>query len=572
MIQSLRAPTRRTARSDDPLAGLERLHRRHCRGADLRLLREAYQVAARLHDGQTRDSGKPFITHPVAVARIVAELGLDTTTVAAALLHDTVEDTSYTLAHLRVQFGDRVAVLVDGVTKLDKIYFGEAAEAETFRKMILAARADVRVLIIKIADRLHNMRTIGHKSRSSQLRTATVTREIIIPLADRLGLYAIRRELEDLVLATTEPETYEQIDQFVRTADPDRAALVTAVRRRLGAALRRAHIRAEMLDRPRHHYSIYREMAKLPRCGPRNPPRLVLVVNDILDCYAALGVVHRTWRPIPGRFKDLIAAPKDNFYQSLHTTVLVPGDHPMDVLIRTGRMNQVAEVGIAADLTARDHAGAAAPQLEWLDRLLGWQQQAAEPSRFLESLRSDLAYHQITVTIGETTVSLPAGSTCVDVAYQLDSVVAGRLVAATVNGRPAPLTAPLSDGDRVELIHAAPGDPAGPSRDWLRAARTPVAQLQIGTFFADHEPRSLAEKVRSGRIALARALRQRDRALPNDQTLAELATERGYPDQDALLMAIHLENLDPDQLADALIAHVDRHTMATGRWPATPVT
>jgi GTP pyrophosphokinase len=560
----------------DEVTGLEHTHRKHCRGADLRLLREAYRVAARLHNGQTRDSGKPFIIHPVAVARIVAELGLDTTAVAAALLHDTVEDTSYTLGHLRSDFGDAVARLVDGVTKLEKIYFGEAAEAETFRKMILAARADIRVLILKIADRLHNMRTLSFKPRPSQVRTATVTREIIIPLADRLGLYAIRRELEDLVLAALEPETFHQVDDYLHRVGPSRQAQVSAAQRQVAPVLRSSHIRAKVYDRPRHHYSVYREMTKYPQLGPQNPPRLIVVVaGGTVDCYRVLGAVHRTWQPIPGRFTDLIATPKYNLYQSLHTTVVGPAEAPMDVLIRTRHMHTVAELGIAADLADRHRPGDHPPgrdpaggQFEWLDRLLAWQQQAGEPDRFLDSLRTDLGYRQVTIITAEgSRVTLPAGATCVDLAYQLDPLAAAGLVAAHVNGRLVSLSAALSDGDLVELIHTQHEDHPRPAREWLQSARTPHARLRISRVFAEHGsaapdqgPAALRDQVHAGRAALGQALRRRDRALPDDDTLAALAVERGFPDPHALFVAAHHGRLDADELADQLVAWVDRHT------------
>jgi guanosine-3',5'-bis(diphosphate) 3'-pyrophosphohydrolase len=562
MLASTRSPEHRRVRRE--VAELAEVHRRHHRRADLPLLREAYRVAAEQHEGQTRNSGEPYITHPAAVARIIAELGLDTTTVAAALLHDTVEDTDYTLAHLRAQFGDTAAELVDGVTKLDKIYFGEAAEAETFRKMILAARTDIRVLIIKIADRLHNMRTLGFKATHKRVRTATVTRDLIIPLADRLGLYTIRRELEDLVFAILEPEIYQQIDDYLRESASARRALTIAARRQLVAALRRGRTPGRVYDRPRHHYSIYREMVKRSDRGqPRDPPRLVVVVSgDTPDCYAALGVVHCTWAPVPGRFTDLIAAPKYNLYQSLHTTVAGPADQPMDVLIRTRRMHSVAEAGIAADLAAGNGSnGAGVPQLEWLDRLLAWQQEAAGPDHFLDSLRSNLAHSEITVvTATGAPLRLPSGSTCVDVAYQVDPIAADRLVGACVNDRLSSLSTPLADGDRVELIHARPGESRGPSRAWLRTARTPYARLQIAQAFTDEQPIALGVQIRDGAAALARALHARGRALPDEASLAAVAMDAGYPDREALFLAIQQEKLDADGIAAALVAWVDRPT------------
>jgi guanosine-3',5'-bis(diphosphate) 3'-pyrophosphohydrolase len=445
------------------VADLEQAHRsRHTR-ADGSLLQRAHRIAERLHRGRTRANGEPYLTHPVAVAHTVAELGLDTTAVAAALLHDLVEDaaaapdTGYTMAHLRADLGDPPADLVERVRELDLLYLraaaGEELFGETLRRMLLAARTDGRALIIKIAYRLHHLRTLRFRRGPSQVHTATATRDIVIPLADRLGLHAIRRELEDLVLAVLEPEIYRQLDDHLRKTHEARAAQVDAARQLLGSALQRNRIRAEIQDRPRHHYSIYRRMVKNPHLGPQNPPRLVVVVaGDDLECYRAMGAVHRTWRPVAGAFTDLIAAPKYNMYQSLHTTVMGPADQPMDVLVRTTRMHAVAQAGVTAD---RSNGTASSPQLDWLDRLLAWQEEAAEPDHLLGSLRTDRASRPITVlTADGTAVPLATGATCVDLAHHLDPNATDRLVSANVNGRLTALTAPLTDGDRVELVHA----------------------------------------------------------------------------------------------------------------------
>lgn len=551
--------------ADDEVAEVEALHRRHHRDTDLPLLREAYQVAATMHQGQTRDSGEPYIIHPVAVARILAELGLDTPTLAAALLHDTIEDTSYTLTHLRAQFGDTIAQLVDGVTKLDKIYFGDLAEAETLRKMILAARSDIRVLIIKVADRLHNMRTLQFKPGASQTRTATVTRDILIPIADRLGLYTLRRELEDRVLAILEPDTYQRIDTYLRGSEPERQPLVATAKTMLGAALREARIQAKLHDRPRHHYSVYREMVKYPHLGPQHPARLVVVVaGEPVDCYAALGAVHRTWPPVPGRFNDLIANPKHNLYRSLHTTVIGPRRRPMDVLIRTRSMHEIAEIGIVADLAQPSRATSTHPRhLEWLDRLARWQQDAAEPDLFLDSLRGDLAQQEIIVITAEgNAVRLPSGATSVDLAYHVDPIAADRLIGASVNGRLTSLATSLADGDHVELIHGKHHDHLGPSQGWLQSARTPHARLRISQAFASHEQTTLQDSIANGELKIAAALRRHDRALPTDATLTTFVSEYGYPDPDALFLAIQQGKLSADTVATNLVNQVDRWTSA----------
>lgn len=442
---------------------LERAHRGRHPGADTSLLHRAYRLAERLHRSRTRANGEPYLTHPVAVAHTVAELGLDTVAVAAALLHDLVEDaaaepgTGHPLAALRADLGDPLADLVDRVRELDRMYLKAAAGDELFgetqRRMLLAGRTDGRALIIKIAYRLHHMRTLRFRHGPSQVHTATATRDIVIPLADRLGLHAIRRELEDLVLAVLEPEIYRQLDDHLRKTDAVRAVQVDTARRMLGSVLHRHQIRAEINDRPRHHYAIYRQMVKNPHLGPQNPPRLVVVVTgDDLECYRAVGAVHRTWRPVAGAFTDLIAAPRYNMYQSLHTTVVGPGDQPMDVLVRTVRMHAVAETGVTAD---QSNGTVSSPQLDWLERLLAWQDEAAEPDRLLGSLRGDRVNRQMTVlTADGTAVPLATGATCVDLARHLDPNATDRLVGASVNGRLTALTAPLTDGDQVELVHA----------------------------------------------------------------------------------------------------------------------
>ncbi|CAM3393958.1 RelA/SpoT family protein [Stackebrandtia soli] len=567
--------------ADDPwnltgrVAELEASHKTNHSAPRIPLLRKAYRIAEEMHRGQNRRSGEPYITHPIAVATIVADLGLDTTSVAAALLHDTVEDTSYTLQRLRGDFGNEVALLVDGVTKFDKVYFGEAAEAETFRKLIVTAGRDIRVMVIKLADRLHNMQTIGAKSRPSQIRIAEATRDVLIPLADRLGLYVVKRDLEDIVLKTVDEAAYAEIDAYLND-NAEREALVNEATTCLRTALRQHRVTAEIINRPRHHYSVYREMAVNPRRGPQDPPRVVLIVNGpTTDCYAALGAVHRQWRPLPGRFKDFIATPKFNLYQSLHTSVIGPGDRAMDVLIRTRDMHRVAEMGIAAHLALHaDRGSEKSPQeLAWLSRLLDWQRDAVDPVRFLETLRHDLADQQILVfgSNGQQHM-LPIDATPVDLAYSTGASHGDRLIGAYVNGHLAPLSTQLGEGDVVETITAEPqsGYP-GPSREWLMTAKTPQAQLLIGQWFAGHRgPHStdsarrgesqamLSDQIAAGRHLVERALRQRDRSLASTEPLIRVASDLAYPDLDALYLAIYERKLDAEELADKLIASVDR--------------
>jgi GTP pyrophosphokinase len=555
-------PTRKHTRFEN----LVRTHRAIHAKANLPLLHRAHEVAHQLHDGQVRRSGEPYISHPVAVAQILAELGMDTTTLVAALLHDTVEDTTYTLDQLRRDFGDSVTHLVDGVTKLDSVFFGETAEAETIRKMIVAAGRDVRVLLIKVADRLHNMRTLKYKSRASQVRTARATRDVLVPLADRLGIHVVKRELDDLVLATLDPEAYGTIDDYLANR-PDRTAFYRRVIAELKDQLRLARVHATVRDRPRHHSSIYADMAASPTGQPYDPPRvMVLVSGPDTDCYAALGAVHGIYRPVPGRFKDFIATPKFNLYQSLHTTVIGPGREPIEVQLRTEQMHRTAEYGIVSHYRWPDpnRDGSRGEQLEWLRRLIDWQSEATDSSDFLTSLRSDLSYGQIQVftTRGDQLV-LPSGATPVDVAYALATTTGDRLIGAYVNGRLAPVTGMLGDGDVVEIITASGDDYPGPSREWLQAAKSAPAQLQINQWFAAREGDDaydhavIAKKIAAGRLAVGIALRRWERALADDRPVTMLAQKQGYPDAEALFVAITDGRLSADDVAEQLIATVD---------------
>jgi len=555
-------PGRRHSRFEN----LVRTHRGIHAKADLPLLHRAHEVAHRLHDGQVRRSGEPYISHPVAVAQILAELGMDTTTLVAALLHDTVEDTTYTLEQLRRDFGDPVTHLVDGVTKLDTVFFGESAEAETIRKMIVAGGGDVRVLVIKLADRLHNMRTLKFKSRTSQLRTARATRDVLVPLADRLGIHVVKRELDDLVLATLDPEAHGKIDDYLASR-PDRTWFYREVITQLKDALRAGRVHAVLSDRPRHHSSIYADMAASPTGLPYDPPRvMVQVTGPETDCYAALGAVHGIYRPVPGRFKDFIATPKFNLYQSLHTTVIGPGSEPVEVQLRTEQMHRTAEYGIVAHYRWPNPTrnGSRGEQLEWLRRLIDWQSEATDSSDFLESLRSDLSYGQIQVfTTRGDQLMLPSGSTPVDVAYALSTTTGDRLIGAYVNGRLAPVTGMLTDGDVVEIITASGDDYPGPSREWLQAAKSAPAQLQINQWFAGREGDSrvdeavIAKKISAGRLAVSLALRRWERALADDTPVTLLAQRQGYPDAEALYVAITDGRLCADDVAEQLIASVD---------------
>ncbi|MET8527547.1 HD domain-containing protein [Micromonospora sp. NPDC005172] len=555
----------------DPVTHLVRTHRGIHAGTDPAVLRRAYTIAENMHRGQFRKSGEPYITHPLAVAQICAELGMDTTTLVAALLHDTVEDTRYTLQALSEDFGHEVAHLVDGVTKFDKAFYGKAAEAETVRKMIVAAAKDVRVLIIKLADRLHNMRTLGVRSAASRERIARKTQEVLVPLCDRLGIQTLKRELDDVVLLHLEPDEHARLARHVHDR-PGWDAYLDAVVSRARMALKRSRVDAEVSPRPRHLYSIWKDTIAGGHTAPYDLPRISVVVDGpATDCYAALGAIHGTWRPVPGRFKDFIASPKNNLYRSLHTSVCGPQDRTVEVLIRTEEMHRSAEYGIAADFrfprSGGGGAAARAEQLDWLRRVLDWEPEAADPAQFYESLRCDLAEGQIQVFGDGRQVVLPAGATPVDLAYELGSHRGDHCLAARINGRLAPLSSELDEGDVVEIFTENDADngfeagaaPRGPRKEWLGFVKSPHAQMQINRWFAEHtEPGiTISDKVRLGRATIGLALRQHNRGLASDLPLLRLSEELGYPDLETLLVAVFDRVIEPDAVVRQLIDLVD---------------
>ena len=567
----------------DPVAALIREHRAFHPHADAAMLRRAYAIARDAHEGQLRKTGEPYITHPLAVARILAALGMDTPALVAALLHDTVEDTSYTLAALDADFGPEIATVVDGVTKIEQVAYGEDAEAETVRKMIIAAGRDVRVLVVKLADRLHNMRTLGVRSPASRTRVARATTEVLIPLCDRLGIQVLKRELEDTVLYHLEPAAYDRIDTYVRHR-PQWNEYLTELAAAARSALRAQRVTATVGPRPRHYYSIWKDTVADTHETPFDLPRIVIVVDGPdTDCYAALGAMHGAWRPVPGRFKDFIASPKDNLYRSLHTTVVGPQDRTVEVLIRTEAMHRTAEYGIVASYRFRRADGTPDPtvQLPWLRRLLEWEPEASDPAQFMEALHSDLADAHIHVfTPSGRRVQLPTDATPIDLAYELDTELGDGCVGAVVNGRLTRVSAPLADGDVVDLLTRTDGIPAtelpdgvaerlGPSRDWLTFVRTPLAQLQISRWFAEHNPETdnVAHKVRLGRAAIGLALRQRNRGLVSDVPLLRLADHLGYRDLETLLVAVAEHRVLAERVVADLIALVDHSPGQTRHTP-----
>ncbi len=569
VTRSVMAGRRRAGGSAlDPLLSL---HQSMFPQIDAAPLRQAYEVAAAHHRGQLRKSGEPFITHPLAVATILAELGMDTTTLVAALLHDTVEDTGYTIAQSHADFGLTVAHLIDGVTKLDRVRFGEAAEAETIRKMIVAAGRDLRVLVIKLADRLHNMRTLRYQPQHKQDRIARGTLDFLVPVADRLGIHVLKRELESLCYAILQPEEYAQTVRQVAERAPTRQPLVTQVIRQAEADLREAQLPGTVSDRPRHSFSVYR--TTLERGGQLGELRdsariLITVMGEPGDCYATLGVVHGRWRPVPGRFRDYIALPKFNMYQSLHTTVLGPDREPVDVLIRTEQMHRVAEFGIAAHVQeaamtgARPDGVAVGPsELEWMRRLLEWQREVGDAGEFFRTLRTDLGGDRevLVFTPAGDALTLPDGGTPVDFAYAVRSDIGHRTVAARVNGRLVSLACPLSDGDVVEVMTSESENP-GPSWDWLAFVRTPNAHVKIRQWFAEQSRDGVIEL---GRQELDAAFRAGGRSLDEaseDGSLLVTTLELGYRQVEELYAAVADRQAGAADVVRRAEALVDRDT------------
>ncbi|MFJ4006657.1 RelA/SpoT family protein [Streptomyces sp. NPDC090023] len=481
----------------DAIGHIAEAHRAHHPDADLDPLRRAYLLAESSHRGQMRKSGEPYITHPLAVTLILAELGAETTTLTASLLHDTVEDTEVTLDQVGKEFGEEVRYLVDGVTKLEKVDYGAAAEPETFRKMLVATGNDVRVMSIKLADRLHNMRTLGVMRPEKQARIAKVTHDVLIPLAERLGVQALKTELEDLVFAILLPEEYARTSELIaeNAAGEDPLAEVADEVR---AVLREADIPAEVLIRPRHSVSVHRVSRKRGPLRGTDFGRLLVLVNDDADCYAVLGELHTCLTPVVSEFKDFIAVPKFNLYQSLHTAVARPDGQVVEVLIRTHRMHQAAEAGVIAlgnpytppaeeQTAGLDGERADPTRPGWLSRLLDWQRGAPDPDTFWSTLRDDLAQdREITVVRPDGgTLGLPEGATCVDAAYAQYGEDAHACIGARVNGRLAALGTVLRDGDTVQLLMGQ--DLASePSREWLEHAHTPAARIAIQRWLAAH--------------------------------------------------------------------------------------
>ena len=542
----------------------------HHPGDKLVNLERAFIVAKKAHAGQFRKSGEEYITHPVAVAAILAEFGLNEDVVIAALLHDTVEDTTYSLSELRKDFGEEIALLVDGVTKLDKLTYGPTAEAETVRKMIVAMSRDIRVLLIKLADRLHNARTWKFVSVESAERKARETLDIYAPLAHRLGMNAIKWELEDLSFEVLEPKKFLEISRLVAERNPARVTLTNEVIEAVKSDLLVDGVKCTVTGRQKHFYSVYQKMVVRGRdfndiydlVGIR------VLVEDVRDCYAVLGAIHARWSPVPGRFKDYIAMPKFNLYQSLHTTVIGPSGKAIEIQIRTYDMHSRAEFGIAAHWKYKqgDEANSSSPEMLWLRQLHEWQKETEDPSEFLDSLRFDLGSPEVFVfTPKGSVIALPGGSTPVDFAYSVHTDVGNRCAGAKVNGRLVPLESKLNNGDVVEVV-LNKGEHAAPSRDWLNFVKSPRARSKIKAWFSKERRE---EAIEAGRESIARQMRKAGLPLQKifaGHALLELSHELHYPDISALYSAVGDGHVSSASIIEKLIASMgqeDSHPEAT---------
>ncbi len=535
--------TKASSAVGEDLAELIRTVRQNHPKSDSSLIERAYNTAEKYHEGQKRKSGEDYITHPLAVARILADLGSGPATIAAALLHDTVQDTEYSIDQLRVDFGEEVGLLVDGVTKLDKMKFGDTAQAETMRKMVVAMSKDVRVLVIKLADRLHNARTWGFVEPESARRKAQETLEIYAPLAHRLGIATIKNELEDISFSVLYPKVYEEIVSLVKQRNPLRSEYTETVIEEIDSELRDAKVKAKIEGRPKQYYSIYQKMILKGRefediydlVGIR------VIVPSVRDCYGALGAIHARWSPLPGRFKDYIAMPKFNLYQSLHTTVLGPEGRAVEIQIRTQEMHQRAEFGVAAHWKYKQVSGKGPERevdLAWLKQLSDWQEETADPGEFLDNLRFEIGAKELYVfTPKGRVIGLSAGSTPVDFAYAVHTEVGHKTIGAKVNGRLVPLETKLQAGDVVEVL-TSKANTASPSKDWLNFVASPRARAKIKHWFTQERKEHSSEE---GKEALIRGLRRQGlpvQSLINSDLLEEVAEDFKLGDISALFSMI----------------------------------
>jgi GTP pyrophosphokinase len=531
---------RSSAAPAEELAPLLASYRSRHPKASIALINKAYITARSAHQHQLRGSGESYINHPIAVAKIVADIGLDDVSLAAALLHDAVEDTEITLEEVERNFGKEVASIVDGVTKLERLQFDskEAQQAATMRKMLVAMARDIRVLVIKLADRLHNMRTLAGMSVEKQQRIAHETLDIYAPLAHRLGMQEMKQQLEDLSFAAIYPKRFAELDHLVGTRTPEREVYLAKVVGDVQIKLSELGIKAEVTGRGKHLWSIYEKMVQKSREFDEifDLVAVRIIVDSVKDCYGALGCIHGRWKPVVGRFKDYIAMPKFNLYQSLHTTVIGPEGKPLEVQIRTREMHNRAEWGVAAHYAYKD--GVAPGDIDWLNRIVDWQADVADPTHFMEGLKEDLVQDELFVfTPKGKVIPLPLHSSPVDFAYAVHTEVGHACIGAKVNGRLVTLNYELHSGDTCEIF-TAKSDDAGPSRDWMNFVSSPRARNKIRQWFS-RERRD--EMIETGREDLVAELRREGlpvhSILSSDALMGEV-NDGGHVDLDSLFAAI----------------------------------
>ncbi|GGF90841.1 RelA/SpoT family protein [Paenibacillus aceti] len=540
--------------------GIERLLEKasaYIKEPDLPRIREAYDFAEQAHHGQLRKSGEPYILHPLAVADIVVGMQMDILSIIAALLHDVVEDTTVSLKEIENQFGMECALLVDGLTKLERIKFRskEEQQNENYRKMFIAMAQDIRVIVIKLADRLHNMRTLKYQSEESQRRIAYETLEIFCPIANRLGISAIKWEMEDIALRYLNPQQYYRIANLMRKKRAEREEYIANVIARIKEKLEEMGVEADLLGRPKHIYSVYKKMTTKNKQFNEIYDLLAIriIVNNIKDCYATLGIIHTLWKPMPGRFKDYIAMPKANMYQSLHTTVVGPNGEPTEVQIRTWEMHRTAEYGIAAHWAYKEgnYAGGPENRMTFFNEILELQHEAKDASEFVESLKMDFFTDLVFVfTPSGEVIELPAGSVPLDFAYRIHTEVGNRTIGAKVNGRIVPLDCKLKTGDIVEILTSKHS--YGPSQDWLKIAQSSHARSKIKQWFKKEKRE---ENIEKGREAIERELKRAgiDSSLwMTDDKLLDAAKKYSFNDIDDMLSAIGFGGITAAQICTKL--------------------
>ena len=537
------------------------------------LLVRAYEAALAAHQGQRRKSGEPYILHPVAVASVVAEMGLDDVSIAAALLHDAVEDTGIELLEIRAEFGDDVAAIVDGVTKLDRVRFAtkQAQQAATLRKMLVAMARDLRVLLIKLADRLHNMRTLGALQLTKQEQIARETLDVYAPLAHRLGMQEVRNELEDLAFAALYPKRYAEIDRLIAERAPAQEAYLEGVSETIGTRLDKAALDASVTGRRKHHWAVYEKMVVKGRSfedifdlvGVR------VVVPSIRDAYGALGSIHSTWKPVAGRFKDYIAMPKFNLYQSLHTTVVGPQGVSLEVQIRTEDMHRRAEHGVAAHWRYKDPSEGSGADMPWLNEIVDWQAETDDPEEFMRTLAVDLDQDEVYVfTPKGDVVTLATQATPIDFAYSIHTDIGNSTIGAKIDGRLVPLDRELQSGDTIEVF-TSKVDGAGPSREWLEIATTPKARNGIKQWFAKSDREELFEQGREDIIEALRDQGLRAQLLIESDELRYVAEQFNRGELADLYEAVGKEDLKAASVAKRLVANL-RGEDSSQRLPAKP--